>query len=198
MSPTDEQVEADIGDEHCLPCDFIVGPVRFLKGVKLETVRLAAARWYATAARAQPQEGPFMYGPAALARPAEGDEADGTLLADINKAANTAGTNAWIRDVLQRAHRVVRKSTSRPAQAEDGWKPIDDQAKSGDVVLIRKAPHGETYAAFYGLAEKTVGCGATKKFPWVFLDPTNGLNQIADAPNGVTEYRKLPIRSDIK
>lgn len=35
-----------IDDEHVLPCDFIVGSVRFGKGVKLETVRAAAERWY--------------------------------------------------------------------------------------------------------------------------------------------------------
>lgn len=35
-----------IDDEHVLPCDFIVGAVRFGKGVKLETVRAAAERWF--------------------------------------------------------------------------------------------------------------------------------------------------------
>lgn len=34
-----------INDEHVLPCDFIVGHMRFRKGVKLETVRGAAERW---------------------------------------------------------------------------------------------------------------------------------------------------------
>lgn len=33
-----------IDDEHVLPCDFIVGHMRFRKGVKLETVRGAAER----------------------------------------------------------------------------------------------------------------------------------------------------------
>jgi len=35
-----------IDDEHVLPCDFIVGHMRFRKGVKLETVRRAAERWF--------------------------------------------------------------------------------------------------------------------------------------------------------
>lgn len=35
-----------IDDRHKLPCDFIVGHVRFRKGVKLETVRQAAERWH--------------------------------------------------------------------------------------------------------------------------------------------------------
>jgi len=34
-----------IDDEHVLPCDFVVGHMRFRKGVKLETVRRAAERW---------------------------------------------------------------------------------------------------------------------------------------------------------
>lgn len=68
------------------------------------------------------------------------------------------------------------------------WKPIDDEAMNGDVVLVRRHPDGEPYAAFYGLAKKTIGCGATKEYPWVFLDPTNGVNQIA----GVTHYQLLP------
>lgn len=34
-----------IDDEYVLPCDFIVGHMRFRKGVKLETVRWAAERW---------------------------------------------------------------------------------------------------------------------------------------------------------
>ena len=37
--------EKTIPDEHVLPCDFIVGNMRFRKGVKLETVRKAAERW---------------------------------------------------------------------------------------------------------------------------------------------------------
>lgn len=191
MSPTDEQVEAAVGDEHCLPCDFIIGPVRFLKGVKLETVRLAAERWYSTAARIQPQEGPFMYGPAALARPARVyDAALGTITAqDREYAADMADDLSdsdrpveiiaeWCRKIryeavtadrlarpaegdgaMQKAARICRDeycrrvpnkrpwallspderrldveclqaavsylSTSRPAQAEDGWKPIE-------------------------------------------------------------------------
>lgn len=41
-----------IDPEHRLPCDFIVGPLRFHKGVKLETVRAAAERWFNQAAKA--------------------------------------------------------------------------------------------------------------------------------------------------
>lgn len=43
-----------IDPSHRLPCDFIVGPLRFRKGVKLETVRAAAERWYVLAASTFP------------------------------------------------------------------------------------------------------------------------------------------------
>lgn len=35
-----------IDPSHKLPCDFIVGPIRYGKGIKLETIRQAAERWY--------------------------------------------------------------------------------------------------------------------------------------------------------
>ena len=38
-----------IDKEHKLPCDFIVGHIRFKKGVSLETVRMAAERWFKAA-----------------------------------------------------------------------------------------------------------------------------------------------------
>ena len=42
-------LKAAIPPEYVLPCDFIVGAVVFRKGVKLETVRQAAARWHSKA-----------------------------------------------------------------------------------------------------------------------------------------------------
>lgn len=41
-----------IDAEHKLPCDFIVGYVRFRNGVKLETIRAAAERWFSVASLA--------------------------------------------------------------------------------------------------------------------------------------------------
>lgn len=73
------------------------------------------------------------------------------------------------------------------------WKLIDDAARTGDVMLVRKAPYGETYAAFWGLARKTAACGADPDYPWVFLDSTNGTNCVG----GITHYAPLPqIRRD--
>ena len=42
------------------------------------------------------------------------------LLADINKAAHAAGTNAWVRDVLQRSHRAIRDLREMSAINESG------------------------------------------------------------------------------
>lgn len=36
----------EIDERHVLPCDFMIGSVRFRKGVALETVRIAAQRWF--------------------------------------------------------------------------------------------------------------------------------------------------------
>lgn len=42
------------------------------------------------------------------------------LLADINKAAHAGGTNAWVRDVLQRSHRAIRDIRELSAINESG------------------------------------------------------------------------------
>lgn len=40
------RIKKTIPPEHKLPVDFIVGHIRYRAGVKLETVRAAAERWY--------------------------------------------------------------------------------------------------------------------------------------------------------
>lgn len=45
-------MEKTIAPEHVLPCDFIVGSMIFRKGVKLETLRVAAERWLRAGAEA--------------------------------------------------------------------------------------------------------------------------------------------------
>ena len=44
----------EIDECHKLPCDFAVGRTLFRKGVTLETVRLAAERWWRQAAITHP------------------------------------------------------------------------------------------------------------------------------------------------
>ncbi len=50
-----KRISRIIPPEHTLPCDFVVGATRFRKGVRLETVRQAAERWFKQAAAAAPQ-----------------------------------------------------------------------------------------------------------------------------------------------
>ncbi len=59
------------------------------------------------------------------------------------------------------------------------WKPMDIAPRDGSVILIHQGK--DVYAAYWGLAQDAIGAGAaTKKYPWVFLDPTNGVNSFSD------------------
>lgn len=62
------------------------------------------------------------------------------------------------------------------------WKPLDDDARDGREVLLRtNNGHGfGVLAAYYGLAQRAHGVGATRKHPWVMLDGTNGVNHRID------------------
>lgn len=65
----------------------------------------------------------------------------GDLLAEINKAAHAAGTNAWVRDVLKRAHRAIRlsaplSSTTSPAQALPMREALESALAFIDTVLV--------------------------------------------------------------
>lgn len=62
------------------------------------------------------------------------------------------------------------------------WKPLDDTARDGRDILLRvwTGHDHRVEAAYYGLAQHAVGVGATKKHPWVLLDPANGVNHRLD------------------
>jgi len=64
------------------------------------------------------------------------------------------------------------------------WSPLDEDARDGRIVLLR-IDHGKGIgvsieAAYYGLTTKAATAGATKSYPWVILDETNGVNQQKD------------------
>jgi hypothetical protein len=70
------------------------------------------------------------------------------------------------------------------------WKPIDDDARDGREVLLRRG--SIVYAGYYGLARTAFGAGACTKFPWTILDNTNGVNNIRDGgEHGVTHYADI-------
>jgi hypothetical protein len=95
--------------------------------------------------------------------------------------------------LLNRVETALRSQGASGELRQDGWREIDEAAKSGDVFLLRHglADEGSIYAGYYGMAQKTMGCGADAKFPWVFLDPTNGVNHMRDGDTGFTHYRHL-------
>ena len=61
----------------------------------------------------------------------------GNLLADINKAAHSAGTGAWVRDVLKRAHRAIRLSA--PPSSTDSNTMHPEQQRIADDLNRRQA-----------------------------------------------------------
>lgn len=61
------------------------------------------------------------------------DGAKEKLMHDINFAAHAAGTNAFVRDVLQRAHRAIRATPPAAAQS------IDDVPSCGQENDYRRA-----------------------------------------------------------
>jgi hypothetical protein len=63
----------------------------------------------------------------------------GNLLADINKAAHAAGTNAWVRDVLKRAHRAIRQNAPLAAPVQSAWQPIETAPMPVKRLLARVA-----------------------------------------------------------
>jgi hypothetical protein len=72
------------------------------------------------------------------------------------------------------------------------WCPIDDAARDGREVLLRRMPDGPIYAGYYGLASMAFGAGASTNYPWTVLDNTNGVNHLRDGgERGVTHYAAL-------
>lgn len=72
------------------------------------------------------------------------------------------------------------------------WKPIDDEARDGREVLLRRESDGSIYAGYFGLATRTFSAGATTIYPWTILDNTNGVNHIRDGGTcGVTHYADI-------
>ena len=72
------------------------------------------------------------------------------------------------------------------------WKPIDDKARDGREVLLRREADGNVYAGYYGLATPVFGAGASTNYPWTILDSTNGVNHIREGgATGVTHYADI-------
>jgi hypothetical protein len=74
-------------------------------------------------------------------------------------------------------------------KASDGWQPMETAPRDGSVILIR-TERGGVEAAYWNLAPSAVG--ADRRYPWTFLDPTNGTNSRMDGDFGPTHWQPLP------
>ena len=72
--------------------------------------------------------------------------------------------------------------------AELTFRPIDEAAKTGEVMLIRKDSRPPE-AAYWNLAP--MATGADNRYPWTTLDPATGTNGWSDGKHGPTEYMPL-------
>lgn len=92
-------------------------------------------------------------------------------------------------DVIQEA---LDQRALSASSIPTGWETIDSAPKDGTIILVRKFPEGQPYAAYWGLAVKAFTAGvASANYPWVILDPTNGVNGLANGSNGATHWRQL-------
>jgi hypothetical protein len=97
-------------------------------------------------------------------------------------------------DEIDRLRRVVsfRQRAERLSdQAQSAWRPIETAPRDGTVILLGNVG-SEPRPAYYGLAPRSFGAGADKRFPWTFLDCTNGVNHCTDDELGPTHWMPLP------
>lgn len=66
------------------------------------------------------------------------------------------------------------------------WQPIETAPKDGTVILL--AHSGRVLAGYYALAQDAMKVEADRKYPWEFLDPTNGTNAISNP----TRWQPMP------
>ena len=85
------------------------------------------------------------------------------------------------------------RALANPAgkQGEDAWRTIDTAPKDGTIILLGNIG-SEPRPAYWGLAPSTSGAGANQRFPWTFLDNTNGVNHMSDGEFGPTHWQPLP------
>lgn len=97
---------------------------------------------------------------------------------------------SWV--YLTDAGKAFIATPALSVSVRSGWQPIDDKARDGREVLLRRDVDGAVFAGYYGLAPLAHGAGASTNYPWTILDNTNGVNHIADGGKiGVTHYRAL-------
>lgn len=76
-------------------------------------------------------------------------------------------------------------------QLSPTWQPIETAPKDGQIILLGSVG-SEPRPAYWGLAFRSYGAGADAKFPWTFLDNTNGVNHLSDDATGASHWMPLP------
>jgi hypothetical protein len=71
------------------------------------------------------------------------------------------------------------------------WQPIATAPRDGSIILLGNMG-SEPRPAYWALAPRSFSAGATKRFPWAFLDETNGINHMSDDEHGPTHWKPLP------
>lgn len=95
-----------------------------------------------------------------------------------------------IKTAASEAADEIERLRASPAQAAV-WQPIASAPRDGTIILLGNKG-SEPTPAYWGLARKVIGHGADKKFPWVFLDVTNGINHRRDDETGPSHWMPLP------
>lgn len=77
------------------------------------------------------------------------------------------------------------------------WQPIETAPRDGTIIILGK--YGSvSRAAYYGRSLKAFNACAEIRFPWVFLDSTNGVNAMAADETGPTHWQPLPSPPETK
>lgn len=69
------------------------------------------------------------------------------------------------------------------------WQPMETAPRNATVIVLRRAYDGEALAAYWSQHPNAVGGSAD--YPWVTLDPTNGVNGYTE--KGVNGWLPLPF-----
>jgi len=81
------------------------------------------------------------------------------------------------------------------SKIEDGpafgvWQPIETAPRDGTIILL--ADRGYVLVGYWGLAKGVSPAGSNKRFPWVTLDETNGVNSMMDGEFGPDHWMPRP------
>lgn len=144
--------------------------------------------------RQESGEQPLTFDPD-IARSLPGGELDLATYEAVEAALDRAeapmqGGKRWL--TLPERIDALAATPSQESGEREGWQPIETAPKDGTVILIARGPKDATFpfveAAYWSQCVRAFG--GCKKYPWVTLDKTNGVNgRTEDSP---THWMPLP------